>query len=698
MKQTGFDNRELSWLKFNERVLEEAEQERFPLCERLFFLSVFESNLDEFFMVRVGALMDEQAAAPDIRENKTKQTPGEQLAAVERRVRQLEKRRGACYRRLLALLAGQGITLTDFSNLEAEEEAALKEYFQREIRPILSPQIVGKKQPFPFLNGGGLYGVVGLETRGGNNRLGLIPCFSPFFGRLAAVEGRPGRYALVEELIVYFAPLAFENYRVKSRALARLVRSADMEPEEEGEGEDYRRAMEIRLRRRARRFPVRLEVLGSLPSGALSQLRRHLGMEDGIYGCDTPRDLSFFQDIRHLLRGREELFFPRFTPQRALYGSTGQEIRKRLQTQDALLSYPYESMRPFLQLLEEAAADPEVISIKMTLYRLAKESKIVALLSEAAENGKEVLVLLELGARFDEENNIEWSRRLEEAGCRLLYGLEGRKVHCKLCLITARRQGKICYLTQIGTGNYNERTASQYTDLSYITTRKEFGDEAGHIFSCLCLGQPPTGCRQLLAAPGQLQERMLSLIEEQKNEAEAGRPAYIGMKMNALSDKRVICALMQAAAAGATVELLVRGSSCLVGGIAGQTERIRVVSVVGRFLEHSRLYLFGLGKKQRVYLGSADLMTRNTLRRVEVVAPVLDEACRERIRQMFAILTADNQNTWEQQPDGSYRRRLLKEGEPPFDAQAYFCRMAQEKKEAALPDFCPPAQCLREAD
>lgn len=697
MKQTGFDNRELSWLKFNERVLEEAEDETLPLCERLFFLSVFESNQDEFFMVRVGALADELAVAADIRENKTQLTPKEQLTAIAQRVRELGERREGAYGRLLKQLGEQGVSLVDFSCLRPGEEDVLREYFQEEIRPLLSPQIVGKRQPFPFLNGGSLYAVAALETRGGNGRLGLIPCFSRFFRRLLPVKGEAGRYALAEELILYFAPMVFENYRVKSRALARITRNADMDLEEPGDSEDYRGMMEELMRRRVRRQPVRLELKGDLPATAVSQLCRFLEMDrTGIYTCRTPMDLSFFSDIRHLLRDRRELFFPPFSPRRALAGGSGRELMRQVRESDVLLSCPYESIRPFLQLLEEAAADPEVISIKMTLYRLARDSKIVSILTEAAENGKEVLALLELGARFDEENNIEWSRRLEEAGCRVLYGLDGRKVHCKLCLITARREGRICYLTQVGTGNYNERTAGQYTDLSYITSDTDAGREAGRIFNSLCLGQAPSGGGRFLTAPGRMQEELLELIEEQIRRAEGGKPAYIGMKMNALTDKRVICALMRASGAGVPVELLVRGSCCLVGGLPGATERIRVSSIVGRFLEHSRLYLFGLGREQRVYMGSADLMTRSLLRRVELLVPVTDEACRERLRQMFAILTADTKNSWRQQSDGTYRRPNAKERGTLFDAQAYFCRMAEEGKAPRLPAVCGPALCLKE--
>ncbi|MCI8401095.1 MAG: polyphosphate kinase 1 [Lachnospiraceae bacterium] len=695
MDRAGFDNRELSWLKFNERVLEEAEDDMLPLCERLFFLSVFESNQDEFFMVRVGALYDRQALAEDIRENKTKMTPSEQLEAVGRQVRRLGKRRDGVYRKLQRDLASQGVCLTGFDGLSPENKKALKEYFLREICPILSPQVVGKRQPFPFLGGGALYVVLYLETRNGNARLGVIPCFSRFFPRLLACPGYKDRYLLAEEVILHFAPIIFANYRVKGGAVIRITRNADMDPDGEYEGEDYRDVMEELVRRRMRRQPVRLELSKTLPDPALSLLCHYLRIDrKRIYCCPTPMDLSFLEEVRHMLRGRTELFYRRFLPRRGLMAGEAESIRRQAETNDIMLSFPYEDMKPFLQMLREAAADPEVISVKMTLYRLAKDSKIADILMEAAENGKEVLVLLELGARFDEENNIEWSRRLEEAGCRIFYGLDGLKIHCKLCLITAKRKGTLSFLTQIGTGNYNERTARQYTDLCYITSDRKLGEEAGRIFHALSLGQVPGDCENMVAAPRRLQERILGLIKEQIQEAQAGRPAYIGMKMNSLTDKRVICALMEASSSGVAVELIVRGACCIVGGIAGKTEHVRVISIVGRFLEHSRIYLFGVGEGRRAYIGSADMMTRNTLRRVEALAPVQDRACKERLEQMFAILWADEYNSWLQQPDGSYVRKSPGGRETAFDAQDYFCRMAEDRREARLPQGCRKSLCL----
>lgn len=697
MEKTGFDNREISWLKFNERVLSEAERETIPLCERLFFLLVFESNQDEFFMVRVGALSDQAALPEEIRENKTGLTATQQLRAIAARVRRDAQRRDCLYRKLMEQVRAHGVSLTGFANLTQKEEKALCQYFRREIQPVLSPQIVGRKQPFPFLNSGELYAAVSLEACGGKEKLGLIPCGSRFFDRLIPVPGRAGEYGLAEDLILHFAPLIFENYRVKRRAILRITRNADMDWKESAESEeDYREAVEELLRRRVRRRPVRIEITGGLPLTALQQLCHCLEMDkNSIFRSHTPLDLSFLQEIRCLLREKSELFYERFTP-----GQKKKEDRKPVWEdaflRDRLLFYPYESMKDFLSLLKQAASDPDVISIKITLYRLARDSRIANILAEAAENGKEVLILLELGARFDEENNIGWSRRLEETGCRILYGLDGLKVHGKLCLITAKKDGQIVYLTQTGTGNYNERTARQYTDLSYLTADREIGADAARIFNSLCLGQLPFGCRRLLVSPCGLRESICREIREQTQMALAGKSAYIGMKMNSLTDRRIIEELMKASLAGVFVELIVRGSCCIVAGIPGRTERIRVISIVGRFLEHFRLYLFGLGSGQKIYMGSADMMARSAKRRVEVLTPVKEERCRERLRQIFAILTADNQNGYVQQADGSYELRTPGKGEKAFDAQAYFCRMACEGKEAKLPSFCPSARCLQE--
>ncbi len=694
MKRTGFDNRELSWLKFNERVLEEAEDQSLPLCERLFFLSVYQTNLDEFFRVRVGSLIDQIQISEEIRENKTQMTGPEQLTAISVMVKNLGTRMEAAYRELKKELEGQGFHLVSPRNLKKDENRYVKEYFDRELRPILSPQIVGKKQPFPFLPNGSIYVVVSLEGRGGSAKLGLISCLSGFVHRLIPLPGGKGRYVLTEDLIRQFAPSVFGSYNVKGQALLRVTRNADIDPDMADE-EDYRGAMEEMVRRRLRRKPVRVQLSKRLPAGMLDQLCGYLDTDRSeVYYCRIPMDLAFVDDIRHILRGRSQLFYEKKTPQKALMLHESENIWQQVQKKDRLLSYPFESMKPFLQMLEEAAADPDVISIKMTLYRLARGSKVAEALIEAAENGKEVLVLLELGARFDEENNIEWSRRLEEAGCRILYGLDGLKVHSKLCLITARKDGHIAYLSQIGTGNYNEKTARQYTDLSYMTADPEIGAEMVSIFNSLSLGQAPEPLTHLLAAPTSLQSGVLDMIHEQIRQARAGEPAYIGMKMNSLTDKKIIDALMEASDAGVPVDLIVRGSCCIVGGIPGKTKNIRVISIVGRFLEHSRIYLFGLGDRQKIYIGSADLMTRNTMRRVEVITPVTEAECRERLRQMFAILLADNCNCHVQMADGTYMRRVPMEGEYVMNSQEFLYQRAYERRPAVLPAECHGALCL----
>lgn len=680
MKSAGFDNRELSWLKFNGRVLEEAEDESLPLLERLFFLSVFQKNQDEFFMVRAGFLLDQMSVSEKIRENKTGMTAREQLLAIFKQVRKLDDRRSTVWTELTKSLAEEKFYIVDFPDLTEDEIRFLLEYFKREIMPILSPQIVGKRQPFPFLINGGIYAVLNLETRNANNKIGLIPCFSSFFQRLILLPGQDRRYILIENVIRHYAPMVFENYRVRDRALLRVTRNADMVQELADEWEDYRDYMEEVVRKRRRRRPVRLEISQQLPAFVLARLCGWMELErDQVFLCRTPMDLSFVQEIRHILRDRGELFYERRTPGNALTTGRIESIWRQAWQQDHLLFYPYESMKPFLRMLEEAAADPDVISIKMTLYRLARGSKIIDLLIEAAENGKDVMALLELGARFDEENNIECSRRLEEAGCRILYGLDGLKVHSKLCLITAKKEGEISYLTQIGTGNYNEKTARQYSDLSYMTVDRKIGTEVNRIFHFLSLGQPPDGCEKLLVAPAALQTGILRLIREQTQNARQGHSSYIGMKMNSLTDISIIDALMEASAAGVRIDLIVRSSCCVVGGIPEKTENIHVTSIVGRFLEHSRMYLFGTGKEQRIYIGSADMMTRNTMHRVEVLTPIESENCRERLREIFSLQLADNENSRVQLPDGSYIRKRPAQGEAHFDSQEYFYRFYSQE-------------------
>ena len=645
-----FMNRELSWLKFNERVLEEAEDERTPLCERLSFASIYQSNLDEFFMVRVGSLVDQDDVTPKLRENKTNMTAREQIDAVIDRVRELNGRRDKVYARLMEKLEEQGVRLVDFRKIGRQESERLERYFDSEIAPLISPSIVGRRQPFPFLRNKDIYAVVVLEGKKGKYKLGIIPCSAGVFPRLIEVSASEKTYMLAEDLILHFIPKVFEGYVVKAKSLMRVTRNADIDADALYDDDlDYREFMVQLIKRRKRLAPVRLELSREL---------------DGII-VDT------------LCRYMDVLFYERRIPQKSPAFVNGRSILAQIREKDKLLSYPYESMKPFLEMLTEAANDDSVVSIKMTLYRVAKQSKVVEALCEAAENGKDVLVLVELKARFDEENNIEWSRRLEEAGCSVIYGLDGYKVHSKLCLITRMEETGVAYYTQIGTGNYNEKTARLYTDLCLMTADHDIGEEANAVFNALAKGETVHETRRLLVAPHCLQNKVLAMMNDEIRRARAGEDAYIGVKINSLTDKALIDKLIEASCAGVKVDLVVRGICCLIAGVPGATENIRVVSIVGRFLEHSRIYIFGRGERARVYIASADFMTRNTLRRVEVASPVYDPDIRARILDMFDTMLRDNVQAREMGADGLYRR--LTPGEnAPLNSQEYFFRQAYE--------------------
>ena len=671
-------NRELSWLKFNERVLEEAEDPAVPLCERLNFASIYQSNLDEFFMVRVGSLVDQQAVSAQLRDSKTGMTVAEQLQAVMKAVRALEARKDAVYEALCRCLAGEGVFLLHFRDLGKHERAALETYFFTEVAPLLSPSMVGKRQPFPFLRSKEIYAVVVLASKNGRRKLGLIPCGTGVVPRLIAVPGRPGAFVRAEDLILHFGPKLFKGCRVEKKSLLRLTRNADIDADALYDDEaDYRDFIEELIKQRRRLAPVRMELSRRLDEETVGLLCAYTGVDPAhVFRTAAPLDLSFFAGIRDSLRQKTQLFYKKRIPQKSPDFRPGASVLAQIREKDRLLVYPYESMTPFLQMLQEAAGDEAVVSIRMTLYRVAQQSKIVEALIDAAENGKEVLVLVELKARFDEENNIEWSRRLEAAGCQVIYGLSGYKVHSKLCLITRRTGGHTEYYTQVGTGNYNEKTARLYTDLSLMTADQAIGREAAEVFQALALGQPPEGGRLLLLAPRNLQERVLEKIDREIERARRGEPAYVGAKLNALTDKTIIDRLIEASRAGVQVDLVVRGICCLLPGVPGATERIRVISIVGRFLEHARMYFFGAGANQEVYISSADWMTRNTLHRVEVALPVLDPSLRARLAELFALQLRDDCQARALQSDGSYVRVR---GEAQLNSQEYFYDRACER-------------------
>ena len=656
---TCFENRELSWLRFNERVLEEAEDERVPLCERLTFLSIFQSNLDEFFMVRIGSLHDQMLLDKEARENKTHMTPGEQLDAALERIRELCRRRDKAYAALLEKLKEQGISIVDFRSISAESEQYLSEMFRSEFLPLLSTYIVGKKQSFPFLKNKGIYAVAVLNTKAEKQKIGIVPCGSGIFPRLIAIPERTGCFMLAEELILHYLPLMFPGYRITSKTLARITRSADIDADAVyDEDLNYRDHMAEVVRLRKKLCPVRLELSRAIDEDVIRRLCSQLNLGlDRVYEYDAPMDVSFLFGIEDTLRSHAELFYAPRHPQRTPDIDENRPIMDQIVQKDVLLHYPYQSIRPFLGMLTQAARDPQVVSIRMTLYRLARDSKVVEALVEAAENGKQVDVLVELKARFDEENNIEWSRRLERAGCHVIYGIERLKVHSKLCLITRKTDDGVQYITQIGTGNYNEKTARLYTDLTYITARPEIGEEARQIFEALMLGETVDHMQTLLVAPHCLQDKLIDMINGEIQRAKSGEAGHIRLKMNSLTDKTLIDKLIEASRAGVKIDMIVRGICCLRSGVVGETDNIRIISVVGRFLEHSRIYIFGDGEDARCYISSADWMTRNTLRRVEVATPILDADAKERLFRIFDVIWCDNVQAREQQPDGSYKRR-----------------------------------------
>ena len=628
-------NRELSWLKFNERVLDEAIDKEVPLCERLSFVSIFQSNLDEFFMVRVGTLTDQMIFSADARDNKTQMTAKEQLSEIFTSVGELLRKKDRAYLNLMSEIGEYGIELISFNDIEFEDAVYLENYFKHSIMPLLSPQIVGKKQPFPFLRNKEIYAVALLKSKN-NEKLGIVPCSSEVFKRLIPIPSDKNKYMLVEELILHFMPQIFSKYTIKSKSLIRIIRNADIDVDDAfyDEDLDYRNTMEKMIRERRKLCPVKMEYSRLLDEKVIVTLCKELKLnKDQIYYSEAPLSMSFISQIRDKLHGKKDLFYVRRVPQNSRYVRSSLSMMEQIEAGDILLSYPFESMQPFIRLLNEAGENEKVVSIKMTLYRVAKNSQIVEALINAAENGKEVVVLVELRARFDEENNIEWSRRLEDAGCRIIYGIDHIKVHSKLCLITYCDGTEVKHITQIGTGNYNEQTAKLYTDLSLMTANQDIADN--------------------------------------------NEPAYIGVKMNSLTDKTIIDKMVEASQHGVKIDLVVRGICCLIPGIEGYTENIKVISIVGRYLEHSRIYIFGTPERDKMFISSADFMTRNMVKRVEVATPIYDTAIKDRVRTMFGIMLHDTVKGRELCRDGNYyRREKPQEESEVISSQAYFSNEA----------------------
>ncbi len=677
------ENRELSWLKFNKRVLEEVTDESVPLLERLSFSAIYQSNLDEFFRVRVGTLTDasDDRETRNKRENKTDMTPDEQLDAIFTAVRRLQSLVEDSYMKTMKLLKPYGYEQVTFDTAGDDEKSLLEIYFKREIKPLVSPIVIDKSHPFPFLSNNALYILVQLKDKEKKGiTIGIIPVKNEHFPRMIPLSEDGKRFILAEDVILNFAHLVFKSYKVIDRVVIRVTRNADIDPDNEG---DFRENMEKLVSKRKKLKPVRLELSDNFSGNALDYLCKKLKIQTrNVFYSRIPLDLSYLFNLSDL-SDDSSLKYVRREPQKSASLSESRSIISQVRSKDILLSYPYESIGTFIKLLNESAVDSNVTSIKITLYRLARNSKIIDALCTAAESGKEVIVLVELRARFDEENNIGWSRVLQNSGCRVIYGPRDYKVHSKLLLITRKTRSGIEHITQIGTGNYNEKTSKLYTDLALITANPEIAADAEEVFTKLLKKEFVEKTSKLLVAPLCLQNRILEMMDEQ---IALGEDGYIGAKINSLSDRRIIDKLVEASQAGVKIDLVVRGICCIIAGVPEFTENITVRSIVGRFLEHSRIYIFGKNDiNRKIYISSADYMTRNTTNRVEVASPVLDPKLKNRVSDMFNILLSDNVKARIQQNDGSYIRAVRQSDETPINAQEYFYELAyrrvEEKKE-----------------
>lgn len=680
-------NRELSWLEFNKRVLEEARDITVPLLERMKFVAIFTSNLDEFFMIRVGSLFDMVHTDEKAVDSRSGMTAGEQLAKIYEAVAPLYKERDKTYADIKKQLHPYGVCGLDFKELEQTEKKYVKKYFKEQVLPVLSPQIVDANHPFPHLINKEIYVTATLKWKE-KSMLGIVPV-PQYISDVLYLPGHDIRYIRMEKVILEFLDLVFEQYTVSDANYICVTRNGDVSPDDEGleVTDDFRKLMQKTIHRRRKMSVVRLEVAEKLNDETQKYFCEKFDIKPyQIFRTKMPMKLSYIFAMSGNLPEpmKKSLTYPAFSPQESARVTSG-SMMKQIRKKDLLLFYPYESMNPFLKLIKEASVDPNVMTIKITIYRLAKKARLVEYLCAAAENGKEVTVLIELRARFDEQNNIEWSERLEEAGCRVIYGFEGYKVHSKICLITYRNRGEIQYITQIGTGNYNEKTAAMYTDLSLMTANPEIGMDAAEFFKNMSISNLNGSYKHLIVAPTSLKQTVLALMDEEILKGSNGR---IIMKMNSVTDTDFIEKVSEASRAGVKIDLIVRGICCILPQVPGYTDNLRVMSVVGRYLEHPRIFSFGTGAEQKIYIGSADMMTRNTEKRVEVACPVRDKEVREQINHYLKIMLEDNIKARVLQRDGSYRKK--EQSEPFIDSQAVFMEEAlqaarkepEEKKES----------------
>ena len=680
-------NRELSWLQFNARVLAEAEDENVPLLERFKFLAIFTSNLDEFFMIRVGSLCDMAAVDKEHTDSKSGLTAKEQLHLIYKAVEPLYARRDAAFSDVDSKLSAIGLRRLTMDSLAPDEQKYIKRYFKDIIAPVLSPQIVDSHHPFPHLEGKVLH-IAALLSHKKTERLGLLPVPASL-PPVVFLPETPSRYILTEDILLSYADHVFEMYDVLEKTVLCVTRNADIQVDDETfgvEGGDFRKKMEKLLRQRRRMAVVRVEINRPISDHFKEHFRNRFEVSDAqiFLSRTAPLKLGYAFSLGEHLPEKKCAFLSDapFTPQQPAMLSAGQSLLKAALQRDILLSYPYESMEPFLQMIREAANDPAVLAIRITIYRLASKAKLVEYLCAAVENGKDVTALIELRARFDEQNNIDWSERMEEAGCKIIYGFEDYKVHSKICLITRRERGAVRHITQVGTGNYNEKTAKQYTDVSLITADERIGQDAGAFFNNMALGNLSGRYSRLFVAPTSLKNNILALMDEQ---IAKGKDGYILLKFNSLTDIDVIAKLQEASCAGVTVEMIVRGICCLLPGVPGHTENITVTSIVGRFLEHSRIYVFGRGDEEKMYISSADLMTRNTERRVEIACPIDNPAVRARLHDILYAMQHDTVKARVLQPDGTYCKKPAVQD--PICAQDLLMQQAIEnaRKQAAQP-------------
>ena len=674
-------NRELSWLRFDQRVLEEARDKSVPLLERMKFVAIFTSNLDEFFMIRVGSLYDMVQTDEKHRDSRSGMTPQEQLDAIYEAVAPLYKERDKTYTEIKKELSPYGVCGLDFKELEADEKKYVKKYFKEQILPVLSPQIVDSSHPFPHLLNKDIYVTASLNKK--EQMLGIVPV-PTYVSDILMLPGHDIRYIRMEKVIMEYLHLVFDQYEVSDPNYICVTRNADVSPNDEAleVTDDFRKLMQNTLHKRRRMAVVRLETAEKLSAKMQEYFCEKFKITPAqIFRTKMPMKLDYMFSIAGNLPEsmKRSLVYEPFSPQKSAHVQEGSML-KQVKKQDILLFYPYESMDPFLKLIKDASADPNVMTIKITIYRLAKKARLVESLCAAAENGKEVTVLIELRARFDEQNNIDWSERLEEAGCRVIYGFDGYKVHSKICLITYRNRNEIRYITQVGTGNYNEKTAAMYTDLSLMTADPRIGQDAAEFFKNMSIGNLQGSYQYLIVSPVSLKSSILQMMDEEIRKGKDGR---IVMKMNSVTDVDFIRKVSEASRAGVRVDLIVRGICCILPGVPEYTENVRVMSVVGRYLEHPRIFSFGTGKEQKIYIGSADMMTRNTEKRVEVACPVLDEQIRRQINHDLKVMLSDNVKARVMQKDGTYTKRKLKDesaGEM-IDSQAVFMEEALKAAE-----------------